>query len=94
MKSPLEWEGRAAGHGGNAGEEAEAAVGRKESEKKKKITIKPKRSANSKPSVSNTQTYAATLLSYFHRRPRGAGALTTLSYIGTPCASTRTERTR
>lgn len=34
MKSPSEWEGRAASHGGNAGEEAEAAAGRKESEEK------------------------------------------------------------
>lgn len=33
MKCPSEWEAGAADHGGNAGEEAEAAAGRKESEK-------------------------------------------------------------
>lgn len=32
------------------------------------------------------------LLSYFHRRPPEAGAPTMLSYIDTPCASTRIER--
>lgn len=60
----------------------------------KKGTLKPTWSANPEPSVSSTLTYAAAFLSYFHRRPLGAGAATTPSYIDTPCASTRTERTR
>lgn len=33
-----------------------------------------------------------TLLSYFHRQPPEGGTPTTLSYIDTPCASTRIGR--